>query len=346
MNYADPQSTKAMTNSKQGNLNKKNKNKGKKITVFSTPLTHAGFKGEVSTVEEEPQFKTKNVEKCWCWECGEAITSTSPAKVVDKDAPNCSVSSTGTSMVKKCKAEDMEAESDSDSDSDSECWFDDNQEILLDGAARPTDREESVNVVEELQDATTFDEIVQFIPIDYLEYIYPLMEDLAFTARLAWISEKSLREQQEHRENGTLPYGISATKPLFVCGRQYSANIRKRYLDIIIGHKEANMKQWQRRLAPETWAPQWKQVVTSAWQTCLSQLNMTPNIVMQDGVEKLIGWRPSDESKENLQQVLNDIKAIGRQVIAVERMKCTLQAEKRELKARVQSTGQREPLYL
>ncbi|KAI6043269.1 hypothetical protein EDC04DRAFT_2600315 [Pisolithus marmoratus] len=224
-------------------------------------------------------------------------------------------------VTKKHKAKDMQAES-----------------ILLDGAARPTDSEENVNVVEELQDATSFDEIVQFIPINYLEYIYPLMEDLAFTARLAWISEKSLREQQEHRENGTLPYGISATKPLFVCGQQYSANICKRYLDIIIGCKEANMKQWQRRLAPETWAPQWKQVVTSAWQTCLSQLNMTPNIMMQLGVEKLIGWRPSDESKENLQQVLNDIEAIGRQVIAVERMKCTLWAEKRELKEKVQST--------
>ncbi|KAI6019080.1 hypothetical protein EDC04DRAFT_2902030 [Pisolithus marmoratus] len=333
-----------MTNSKQGNLNKKNKNKGKKTTVFSTPLTHAGFKGEVSTVEEEPQFKTKNVETRWCWECGEAITSISPGKVVDKDAPNCSVS-TGTSTVKKHKAEDMEAGSEGDSDSEYSALAKVMQ-ILLGGAERPTDREENVNVVEELQDATTYDEIVQFIPIDYLEYIYPLMEDLAFTARLAWISEKSLREQQEHRENGTLPYGIGATKPLFVCGQEYSANIRKRYLDIIIGHKEANMKLWQRRLAPETWAPQWKQVLTLAWQTCLSQLNMTPNIVTQDGVDKLIAWRPSDESKENLQQVLKDIEAIGRQVIAVERMRCALREEKRELKEKVQSMGQRQPLCL
>ncbi|KAI5986064.1 hypothetical protein EDC04DRAFT_2615191 [Pisolithus marmoratus] len=228
-------------------------------------------------------------------------------------------------VTKKHKAEDMEAGS--EGDSDSECWFDDDQ-ILLGGAERPTDREENVNVVEELQDATTYDEIVQFIPIDYLEYIYPLMEDLAFTARLAWISEKSLREQQEHRENGTLPYGIGATKPLFVCGQEYSANIRKR------------------RLAPETWAPQWKQVLTLAWQTCLSQLNMTPNIVTQDGVDKLIAWRPSDESKENLQQVLKDIEAIGRQVIAVERMRCALREEKRELKEKVQSMGQRQPLCL
>ncbi|KIK10750.1 hypothetical protein PISMIDRAFT_576937 [Pisolithus microcarpus 441] len=58
-----------MTKSKKSKDNNK-KNKGKKTLLFSTPLTHSGFQGEVSVVEEE-QGTSRKVELPTCHECGE-----------------------------------------------------------------------------------------------------------------------------------------------------------------------------------------------------------------------------------------------------------------------------------
>ncbi|KAI6095290.1 hypothetical protein F5141DRAFT_1068534 [Pisolithus sp. B1] len=57
-----------MTKSKKSKDNNNKKNKGKKTLLFSTPLTHAGFQGEVSVVEEEGK---KNYVLPTCNECGQ-----------------------------------------------------------------------------------------------------------------------------------------------------------------------------------------------------------------------------------------------------------------------------------
>ncbi|KAI6029976.1 hypothetical protein EDC04DRAFT_2605591 [Pisolithus marmoratus] len=183
--------------------------------------------------------------------------------------------------------------------------------------------------------ACSHDAVMTYIPIDYHEHLLPLLEDLIFTTRVACLVETSLQELQEHKMNGTLPPGLRERRPsIFDCGQAYRSKIRKRYLDIIVDQKEAYLWSWHRKLDAATWAPKWKEAITLAWNTCLSRLNMTPEIIVVDGKDKLTGWRPSDEGQQQLEEVLADVVAIGNQVIAIEKFKYKSEEEKKASRKR------------
>ncbi|KAI6095291.1 hypothetical protein F5141DRAFT_1068535 [Pisolithus sp. B1] len=195
--------------------------------------------------------------------------------------------------------------------------------------------------VEELRFAASHEQIMQFVPIDYHAYLHPLMEDLAFMARLACAVQDSLRDLKEHKENGTIPPVLRHHKPESQFDRGYAAKIRKRQLDILIAHKEASLELWQQKLDPAVWVPEWNRVLDSAWHEELSKHLMAPIISKEGGVSRLVGWRPSDESEERQAQVIRDVPAIGKQVIHIENIKYQMADEER-----VKRKAERQPLRL
>lgn len=187
--------------------------------------------------------------------------------------------------------------------------------------------------------AASHEDILKFVPIDYHEYIRPLMEDLAFMAKLACAVQDSIRDLKEHKENGTHPPVLRRRKPESQIDREYAAKIRKRQLDILVAHKEASLELWRQKLDPAVWVPEWNSVLDLAWHEELSELLMTPIISKEDGVSRLVGWRPSDESEEKRAQVLRDVLAIGKQVIRIQNIKYQVADEER-----VRRKAERQPL--
>ncbi|KIO00004.1 hypothetical protein M404DRAFT_30036 [Pisolithus tinctorius Marx 270] len=167
--------------------------------------------------------------------------------------------------------------------------------------------------VAELQLAGSHHDVVKFVHLDYMEYLLPLMEDLRFVTTRACLLEEDLRELYEHKANGTLPSSLRKRRPSFNCGREYVIKIRTRCLDITIAEKEASLQFCQTKLDLATWAPEWQEVITGAWDMTISKLYSSPQIIMEGGEEKLVGWKPSEEGLQKLAETLADIEAIGKQ---------------------------------
>ncbi|KAI6137559.1 hypothetical protein BKA82DRAFT_4020225 [Pisolithus tinctorius] len=172
--------------------------------------------------------------------------------------------------------------------------------------------------VAELQLAGSHHDVVKFVHLDYMEYLLPLMEDLRFVTTRACLLEEDLRELYEHKANGTLPSSLRKRRPSFNCGREYVIKIRTRCLDITIAEKEASLQFCRTKLDLATWAPEWQEVITGAWDMTISKLYSSPQIIMEGGEEKLVGWKPSEEGLQKLAETLADIEAIGKQVIDIQ----------------------------